>query len=612
MEKLLNIANTRKWLMGEKDLMSFIDTHKAMVENKDFSKIDPKEVEKHIQSHIPVRMVDTANLPEQDKLALGLSIASSNKKTGGKVAIVEMFGTFLTRWDWWIYFYGGVAMDMAVELIDMLEKESLIDGVVLHIDSNGGSLAGTEALGKRIAKFKKPIVAFADNACHSAAYWVASQCDEILTSSETTYMGSIGVMMRHINRKVQLEQAGLELTYITAPQSTQKIKAPDNETLSEDDLSSLKNMLKQDATVFINQVKKGRGDRVDIDAVSNADIFNSRKAKSIGLHDGLATDGINSAIKRVLKLSKESSTNSNQSVEHNDVQKTLTMQYKNIKIEGKDLSIFALAKNNKLVLVSKSSMKELDDKMKGVNLEGLEKKTLDSAQTSFEAIGIEGTKASTLSVLSHSKDAFVMVDSEALAGLEAALVSADGGGTTDTEKEVEADVQTKVEETTTETVVENQDTTTEEVGEQTEVEETTKVEETTTETVVENQEAKTDTSSNISPEIQVLMDKMNQVIETNKTLKGQVKTLSEGKLAAEQEKDRIVANVNEVQKKAGLGKLVTDDNGGDDNAAVSYELGNKDSRANNATITALQIISERNVNKLASKPVFNEDNQMEI
>ena len=616
MNKFLNVSANSKWLMGEKDLLSFFNTYETMVQTNNLSDIDMSKIDSHIESHIPVKLVDSSNLGAADKEALSLSVAAGNKK-GGKVAIIEMFGTFLTRWDWFIYFYGGVAMDRVVQILDMLEADAQIDGVVFHIDSGGGALAGTELLGKRIAKFSKPTVAYCDNAAHSAAYWVASQCDSVMSASLTTYMGSIGVLMRHVSRAVQLENEGLEVTYVTAPQSTKKVKAPENKALSEEDFDALQAMLKQDADVFIGQVKKGRGSKVDIDAVSNADIFNSKKAKSLGLHDGIASDGLTSAIKKVMKLAKDGNSNSNKSVENN-TEKSIEMKFANINIEGKNLSVLALATNNKLVLVKSSSLKELDDKLAGVELGSYDKKSLNEPQFKFESLGIEAQKASVVGVLTHSNDAFVLVDSEQLAGLETALVQASAEETAveeTTETVVEETVEESTEAVVEETVIE--ETAEETVVEETAVEETTEeiveavVEEATEEVVEETVEevvaATTDTAatSNISPEITAMMDELRgQMAE----FKATNTKLAEERDNAIAEKERITANANKVQKKLGKGKLITaqPDNGEENE---SFNLGNSDARANNASMAAMDILKER---KQVTEKVYNKNNQMDI
>lgn len=601
--------------MGEKDLLSFFTTYETMVNTNNMSDIDMSKIESHIENHIPVRLVDSSNLGAEEKQALSISVAAGNNK-GGKVAIIEMFGTFLTRWDWFIYFYGGVAMDRVIQILDILEKDAQIDGVVFHIDSGGGALAGTELLGKRIAKFSKPTVAYCDNAAHSAAYWVASQCDEIMSAGLTTYMGSIGVLLRHVSRAVQLENEGLEVTYVTAPQSTKKVKAPDNKALSEEDFDSLQAMLKQDAAVFISTVKKGRGTKVDIDAVSNADIFNSKKAKSLGLHDGMATDGINSAIKKVMKLANNGNSNSNKSVENN-IEKSIEMKFENIKIEGKNLSILALGGNNKLVLVKTSSLKELDDKFAGVDLGSFDKKALAQPQYKFESLGIEAEKASVVNVMTSSKDAFVLVDSEQLAGLETALVTSSAESTETVEETAEV-VETTEE--SAEAVVEDakvveatEDTTIEANVEETVVEETTEtvVEDAvveTTEAVVEETPVVEETAaatSNVSPEITAMLAEMKSEISEIKSTNAK---LAEERDKAISEKDRIVENVNKVQKKMGKGTLITAQ---PDNSEVeeTFNLGDTDARANNASIAAQQILQERSH---VTDLVYNKENQMDI
>lgn len=70
-----------------------------------------------------------------------------------------------------------------------------VKGIMLAIDSPGGTVSGTEELGADVAAARrvKPTFAHIDDLGASAAYWVASQADRI-TASSTSEVGSIGTM----------------------------------------------------------------------------------------------------------------------------------------------------------------------------------------------------------------------------------------------------------------------------------------------------------------------------------------------------------------------------------------------------------------------------------
>ncbi|MBO0155228.1 S49 family peptidase, partial [Vibrio parahaemolyticus] len=71
-----------------------------------------------------------------------------------------------------------------------------IKAILLNIDSPGGEAKGIHELAEMIyqARGKKRIIAYdGGNAC-SAAYWIASACDEIVIDA-TGCAGSIGTVL---------------------------------------------------------------------------------------------------------------------------------------------------------------------------------------------------------------------------------------------------------------------------------------------------------------------------------------------------------------------------------------------------------------------------------
>lgn len=598
MKRKINTSTSGKWLMPEGDLIALMQNYSAMTEAN--NAISKEDMEKHIATHIPVKTIDANLLSDSEKAAFGLSFANSTKASNGKVAIIQIFGSLFARWDYYMYWYGGVAMDMLGEILDALEKDSGIDGVVLHIDSNGGELAGTELLGKKIFKFTKPILAYADNAAHSAAYWLASQCNEIYAASLTTYMGSIGVVMRHVNRGEMYKMNGLEITYVAAPQSTNKIIAPENKAISDKDMQILQDILRQDAAVFINAVKNGRKDKVDIEAVSSADIFSAVKAKALGMHDGIAANGLSDVVARVYKLSEEKKSNK---FAENTTSKTSSKKAKNImekltniNIQPIETSVMAAFKNKKLVLVAVADLTNLNAKLAGMGADTLEKQSADVKQ-SYDALGITPIKATTMNILSYDKRKFVLVDADSLNALDGFCKSLSEEESTETTETAESNSDSKTAETTEIAVEENSNT-------DTATEESAAV-------VVEEKAAET---SNISAEIQALMASVEEMklkfATESESLK---KALSEAELqkaAALEDKEKVIANANELQKKFGMGKIITVKPDSKEGNGANYDLGDKSQRANNAALAAKSILKEKQPN--ADKSIYDPEKQITL
>lgn len=106
--------------------------------------------------------------------------------------------------------------DLAADLEDALAK-SEVHAIALVLDSPGGEVSGAFELAERIyaARGSKPIVAVADGMAASAAYLAASAADEVVLSA-TSYVGSIGVVMRHVDFSRALANEGISVSHIFA------------------------------------------------------------------------------------------------------------------------------------------------------------------------------------------------------------------------------------------------------------------------------------------------------------------------------------------------------------------------------------------------------------
>jgi signal peptide peptidase SppA len=92
-----------------------------------------------------------------------------------------------------------------------------VDAVLLDIDSPGGTIDGIPELGAKIAAARavKPITAFANSFIASAAYWLASQADEVVVTP-SGQVGSIGVYMLHEDWSQKLASEGIKIRAISA------------------------------------------------------------------------------------------------------------------------------------------------------------------------------------------------------------------------------------------------------------------------------------------------------------------------------------------------------------------------------------------------------------
>jgi HK97 family phage major capsid protein len=89
----------------------------------------------------------------------------------------------------------------------------------------------------------------------SAAYWIGSQCDEVVATPSAA-VGSIGVFMVHLDESAFDERIGLQYSLIFA--GKHKVDGNPYEPLSDDARAALQEQVDEYYTLFVNDVARGR------------------------------------------------------------------------------------------------------------------------------------------------------------------------------------------------------------------------------------------------------------------------------------------------------------------------------------------------------------------
>jgi len=102
-----------------------------------------------------------------------------------------------------------------LDLLNDVGESEAVEGVILAIDSPGGTTAGGEAIYDAVRKLAeaKPVTAQIGTVGASAAYMIASASDHIV-SRKTSIVGSIGVIMQYPNVAGMLEKLGIDMEMI--------------------------------------------------------------------------------------------------------------------------------------------------------------------------------------------------------------------------------------------------------------------------------------------------------------------------------------------------------------------------------------------------------------
>ncbi|MCA2992080.1 S49 family peptidase [Gemmatimonas sp.] len=202
------------------------------------------------------------------------------------VGQIRVYGPLVSASSWLSWYYDSYGV-LAHEITQAL-RDPAVKALVLTIDSPGGHVNGCQELARiiRAARGSKPIVAFIEGDACSAAYWIASACDEIVTA-ETSALGCLGAQVAYLDATKALEQWGLREIVITSSQTPEKNRPP----VDDEGKRAWQQMVDDIADVFLGTVADYRGvTREDVDArFGQGAVLVGARAVAAGLADRVGT-----------------------------------------------------------------------------------------------------------------------------------------------------------------------------------------------------------------------------------------------------------------------------------------------------------------------------------
>lgn len=219
----------------------------------------------------------------------------------GSVAVVPVMGAMM-RDDYCTLADGNIAGTRTLEkVINQLDTNDNVDGIVLHVNTPGGEAFGNESLSRCIRKSETPIVVFYEMMA-SAGVFSFQAADEIYAAEKNSMWGSIGTFITLMDDSKFWEEMGVSFKEIYATQSTEK-NLEFREALKNDNDEPLIGFLDNLNSTFINEVKKSRPQIKNDGSVFKGKLYNAVEAKKIGAIDGIRD--LDHAISRARTLSRK-------------------------------------------------------------------------------------------------------------------------------------------------------------------------------------------------------------------------------------------------------------------------------------------------------------------
>lgn len=163
-------------------------------------------------------------------------------------------------------------------------NDGSVEHIALDIDSPGGSSTGMVDLADEIyaARAIKPITAIVNFGAYSAAYGLASAASEIVLSNSSG-VGSIGVIARHVDMSKRYEDQGLKITTIFA--GARKADLSSDAPLTEEATAWLTELVQQNYAEFADMVARNRGITVASVRGTEAGVYFGQQGIAQGLAD---------------------------------------------------------------------------------------------------------------------------------------------------------------------------------------------------------------------------------------------------------------------------------------------------------------------------------------
>jgi protease IV len=176
--------------------------------------------------------------------------------------------------------------------VEALERlaDSKAAAVIVHINSPGGTTAGSEQLYDALVqlKAKKPLVVVVEGLAASGGYITAIAADHII-AQQTSLVGSIGVLFQFPNFTDLMKTVGVKVEEV----KSSPLKAAPNgfEPTSPEARAALDSLVKDSYAWFRDLVKARRGmDDALLDKVADGRVFTGRQAVDLKLIDQLGDE----------------------------------------------------------------------------------------------------------------------------------------------------------------------------------------------------------------------------------------------------------------------------------------------------------------------------------
>lgn len=226
--------------------------------------------------------------PEEYVMINGAGLESQSKQ---HIAVLYALGDIVDSGK------GGIVSEDMVPEILRLSKDDNVSGMVLRVNSGGGSAFASEQIWDALEQFKaegKPVYVSMGDVAASGGYYISCGADKIY-ADQTTLTGSIGIFgMIPCLKGLVTDKLGVTFSTVS---TNPNASAPSlYEPMTPLQHKRMQDMVEHGYETFVGRVAQGRGMSVDsVKVIAEGRVWYGEDALSIGLVDELG--GLDAAIR---------------------------------------------------------------------------------------------------------------------------------------------------------------------------------------------------------------------------------------------------------------------------------------------------------------------------
>ncbi len=190
------------------------------------------------------------------------------------------------------YGTGSYNHQYILNAIDAMADDSENRGMILYVDTPGGSVYASDELYLKIEEYKsvtgRPVYSSMQSQATSGGYYISAACDKIL-ANRNCWTGSIGVTMgTFVDISKLLSDLGIKTETITS--GANKAMGSTTEPMTDEQRAIFQSLIDESYEQFVGIVAEGRDMSVaDVKKLADGRIYSAQQAVDNGLVDGIAT-----------------------------------------------------------------------------------------------------------------------------------------------------------------------------------------------------------------------------------------------------------------------------------------------------------------------------------